>query len=192
MKHLILAPALLILAACSSDVPTSAYYNRGAPESLLDVSAEVVNLSVESEVALDEMADWIQHDQPTRAELYCPEADERCSAAQEVLDLYGVATLYVPSLDSVVSLVYERVLARDCENRYIDRIGNGSNLNHPSFGCSNAANIVQMVSDKHQFVRPNLMDPVSSYKAVKAYQKYLEPTEQFTLDDSLLDNAEIN
>lgn len=189
MKYNALLLAIL-LSACS-DIPPEAYYLRGSPESLLDVSSEVVNLSVGSDASLDELADWIQLDQPSRAELYCNEASDQCSAAQEVLDLYGVPTMFVPSADGVVSLVYERVLARDCENRYIENNNNPYHLNHPTFGCSIAVNMVQMVSDKHQFVRPNLMDPVRSYKAVQAYQRYLEapqPNEN-GVSQSLLNTA---
>lgn len=190
MKYiLLLMPVFLV--ACSK-LPPEAHFARGAPESLLDVSSEVVNLSVGSEASVDELAEWIQQDQPTRAELYCPESSDQCVAAQEALDLYGVPTLYVASVENVASLVYERVLARDCENRYIDNHINPYNLNHPTLGCSVAANMVQMVSDKHQFVRPNLMEPAESYKAVQTYHTYLEKTktkDEYGLDKSLIDKG---
>lgn len=184
---------LLVLANCSN-IPPQAYFAHGSPESLLDVSSEVVNLPVNSETALDELTNWINQDQPSRAELYCMESDVRCSAAQEVLDLYGVPSLYVPSSDNMIALVYERVLARDCENRYIDNHINPYHLNHPTFGCSMAANMVQMVSDKQQFVRPNLMDSAEARKGVQTYRNYLKPTEikkNEGISDSLLDNAKI-
>lgn len=182
------------LVSCSS-IPPEAYFERGSPESLLDVSSEVVNLSVASESALDEMTNWINQDQPSRAELYCMDGDARCVAAQEVLDLYGVPSMYVPSADNMVSLVYERVLARDCENRFIDNTINPYHLNHPTFGCSTAANMVQMVSDKQQFVRPNLMDMPDAKKSVQTYKNYMirkEPRQNEGLKDSLLEQAEIN
>ena len=166
---------LSLLAACSK-IPGEAYYNRGAPESLLDVSSEVVNLSVASEPALDELAEWINQDQPTRAELYCMDGDSRCAAAQEILDLYGVPSTYVPAADTTVTLVYERVIARDCEQRYIDNSVNPYNLNHPTFGCATAGNMVQMVSDKQQFVSPNLLDYSDARKGVQTYRNYLEPS----------------
>ncbi len=168
---------LFYLTACST-VPPGAYFERGTPESLLDVSSEVVNLSVASEEALDELAEWVNQDQPTRAELYCLDTDPYCAAAQEVLDLYGVPTMYVLAADNSVSLVYERVLARDCENRYIDNHINPYHLNHPTFGCSVAANMVQSVSEKHQFVSPNLMDYPDARKAVQNYQTYSQPAEE--------------
>jgi hypothetical protein len=196
MKKILLASVgIMALAGCSI-MPPEAYYDRGQPESLLDVSSEVVNLPVHSESSLDELTNWINKDQPSRAELYCSPASSQCQAAQDVLDLYGVPTLVMPSDDSMVSLVYERVLARDCENRYIDNSVNPYNLNHPTFGCSLSVNMVQMVSDKHQFVRPNLMDNPDARKAVQAYQSYLEPPvvkqDDGGVKNSLIEEAKID
>lgn len=174
MKKLITAFALLTTVTACNDIPSEAYYDRGQPESLLDVSSEIVNLSIASEPALDALAEWVNADQPTRAELYCMDGDQRCAAAQEILDLYGVPSYYVPAQDTTVTLVYERVIARDCENRFIDNSVNPYNLHHPTFGCSIAGNIVQMVSDKQQFVSPNLLDYTDARKGVQVYRNYLE------------------
>lgn len=174
MKRICATLALIALTAACSEIPSEAYYQRGTPESLLDVSSEIVNLSIASEPALDELAEWINQDQPTRAELYCMDGDQRCAAAQEILDLYGIPSYYVPAQDTTVTLVYERVIARDCENRFIDNSTNPYHLNHPTFGCSIAGNIVQMVSDKQQFVSPNLLDYGDGRKAVQVYRNYLE------------------
>ena len=70
-----LALGLLALSACQPKPSDSAYYNRGGPESLLDVSSEVVNLSVADPAALQELSTWIKQDQPTRAELYCNDGE---------------------------------------------------------------------------------------------------------------------
>lgn len=189
-KSLLSLSAILVLGACST-IPPEAYFDRGAPESLLDVSSEVVNLGVGTDSALAELSQWIERDQPTRAELYCADTDPKCTAAQEVLDLYGVPTMYVASADSSVALVYERVLARDCENRYIDNHINPYNLNHPTFGCSIAANMVQQVSDRQQLVSPNLMDLPDGSKAVQAYGSYLEPSKPGGegVEDSAIENV---
>lgn len=193
MKQLVLiALGASLLAGCS-EIPAGAYYNRGSPESLLDVSSEIVNLDIASHPSVDALAEWINQDHPSRAELYCREEAPTCQAALDVMDLYGVPYQLVPSSEQTATLVYERVLARDCENRYIDNSINPYNLNHPTFGCTIAANIVQMASDKQQFVRPNLLDPADAKKAVQSYQNYqtrreVEPPEG--LEDSLL--QEIN
>lgn len=175
MKITLAALALLALAlsACERPAP-SAYFARGGPESLIDVSSEVVNLTIHSDTELNELSHWINEDQPTRAELYCTDGDPMCEDAKQVLDLYGVPTLSVPSGDQTVTLVYERILARDCEQRFIDK-DNMYNLNHPAFGCSIAGNMVQHVSNKQQLVNPNLMDYPRSEKGVQAYEKYLTP-----------------
>ncbi len=193
MKKQITTLALSLLCFSCSQIPPEAYFDRGTPESLLDVSSEVVNLSVATDGAVNELSDWLNRDQPSRAELYCMDADPRCAAAQEVLDLYGVETMYVAAADNTVSLVYERVLARDCENRFIDNHINPYHLNHPTFGCSIAANMVQMVSDKHQFVRPNLLDKPDANRAVRDYQEYLNPTrERRGIEDSALESVTVD
>ena len=105
--------AVAAIAACSPP-PDSAFFNRGGPESLLDVSSEVVNLSVGDPVKLDELAKWIERDQPTRAELYCTVGEPRCEEARKVIELNAIPLMVVPSREYNVALVYERILARDC------------------------------------------------------------------------------
>jgi hypothetical protein len=95
--------------------------------------------------------------------------------AQKVLDLTGVPTLLVPSPNFSVALVYERILARDCNPRYIDNGSNYYNANHPAFGCAMAANIVQHVSDKQQFVSPNLSDDPLARRAVTDFGRAYTP-----------------
>lgn len=166
--------ALMALAACSPP-PASTYYNRGGPEALLDVSSEVVNLSVAGPNELSQLSAWVQQDQPSRAELYCSTGEPRCNEALKVLELHGVPVMQVPSMDYSVALVYERILARDCNQRFVDNHDNHWNAPHPAFGCSMSANIVQHVSDKQQFVHPNLMDTPLSTGAVAAYNRAYAP-----------------
>lgn len=181
---------LLALAACDRP-PASAYFDRGSPESLIDVSSEVVNLTIHSDSELNDLSNWINRDQPTRAELYCQDGDPMCEEAKQVLDLYGVPTLIVPSSEQTATLIYERILARDCEQRFIDN-SNLYNLNHSTFGCSIAANVVQHVSNKQQFVNPNLMDYPNARKGVQAFDKYMTPSEvaePLSVDNSLTNRA---
>ncbi len=171
----ILFIALLALAACQPKPSDSAYYNRGGAESLLDVSSEVVNLGVNDNASLKELSNWIKTDQPTRAELYCFAGDPRCTEARKVLDLHGVPTMNVESGDFSVALVYERILARDCKQRFRDNSVNQWNTNHPAFGCSVAANVVQHVSDKQQFIAPNITDTPRALGAVQSYDRAMTP-----------------
>ena len=197
MKHIsYLLLGLMALSACQPKPSDSAYYNRGGPESLLDVSSEVVNLSVADPAALQELSTWIKQDQPTRAELYCNDGDARCTQARKVLDLHGVPTMTVPSGEYNVALVYERILARDCKQRFVDNSKNQWNTSHPAFGCSVAANMVQHVSDKQQFIAPNLTDVPRAVGAVQAYDRAMTPraapTTGYSVEQSLTEQAQTN
>lgn len=191
-SHALALACLLALAACH-EPNDSAFFNRGGPESLLDVSSEVVNLSVAGPNELEELSNWIDGDQPTRAELYCMEGDIRCNEARQVLDLQGVPTMVVPSGDNTVALVYERILARDCSQRFVDNSSNPYNTAYDSFGCSVAANMVQHVSDKQQFISPNLTDVPRAEGAVQAYERAYTPRraapEAYSVQDSLTNSA---
>lgn len=176
----------LLVAACN-DIPRAAYFNRGTPESLLDVSSEVVTVQVVSDSSVNEAVGFIEQDQPSRAELYCADGDTYCAAVEEVLKAYGIEYERIASPESTLQLMYERVVARDCEHRYIDNHINPYNMSHPAFGCSNASNMVQMVSDKRQFTSPNLMDYQDAAHAVKAYnEKYVNPLPETDTNDKEL------
>ncbi len=162
------------LAACSS-IPEGAHSERGTPESLLDVSSEIVTVELLGTESVQEIREWAEADQPSRAEIYCMEGDILCDSVEETLSLYGVEYEWIPSHVSEVNLVYERVIAHDCQHHYIDNRINPYNLNHPAFGCSIASNIVQMVSDRRQFVNPDLLgfyDGKSTMKGVQAYRDF--------------------
>ena len=193
MKLAALAVLVLSLAACERP-PASAYFDRGGPESLIDVSSEVVNLTIHDDEELNELSNWINQDQPTRAEIYCLEGEPMCEEAKQVLDLYGVPTLVVQAGEQTVTLVYERILARDCEQRFTDT-SNLYHLNHTSFGCAIAGNVVQHVSNKQQLVNPNLMDYPRSEKGVQAYENYRKPpavSEPLSVENSLTGAASSN
>lgn len=159
------------LVACSQ-IPKEAYFSRGQPESLIDVSSEVVDLHIDSPSSLREITHWINKDQPTRAELTCMSGEKLCKRAQNILHQFGVPVKYTSSGENNVTLIYERMLTRDCENRYIDNTINPYNLNHPTFGCSMAVNMVQMVSDKRQFTNPSLSDYSDAEKGVQSIENY--------------------
>lgn len=180
---------LATLSACGPVPSDSAYASRGGPESLIDVSSEVVNLGVSGPGELNELSNWIARDQPTRAELYCSAGEPRCTEAQKVLDLHGVPSMLVPSPNYSVTLVYERILARDCNPSYLDDSKNYYEAPHAAFGCAVSANMVQHVSDKQQFVSPNLSDDPLARRAVtdfrRAYVARPNPT-PYTIDQSPL------
>lgn len=174
----------LLLIGCS-EIPKEAYFDRGSPESLLDLSSEVVNVALSSGQSVDELADWVNQDQPTRAELFCMDSEPLCARARDVFDQFGVPVSHIAAADNNAVLIYERVLARDCQNRFIDNAINPYNLHHPTFGCSTASNMVQMVSDKRQFTNPGLLDYTDGEKAVATYDVYLHPAKEREQDTLL-------
>lgn len=182
MKHVsYIAVAMLVLSACNK-IPADAYFNRGNPYSLLDSSSEVVNVPLSSETSIDELVQWIDQDQPSSAELICLDGDPVCTKAMETLEMFSVPVQFTSAADNNVVLTYDRVVARDCENRYVDNPINPYNLNHPTFGCSMAVNILQQVGDKRQFTSPALLDYRDGEKAAQDYKLYLRP----------YDNAQVN
>ncbi len=186
MKQLVLLlPVICLLSACN-EIPREAFFNRGDPESLLDASSEVVSVQLNSERSVDEIVDWIDQDQPTRAEILCIQGDPICQAAEEVMALYGVDYKFASAAENTVHLIYERVLARDCEHRYIDNHINPYNMPHPTFGCATASNMVRMVTDKRQFINPPLLDYFDAERGVKVYETiYLNPSQESADDEDI-------
>lgn len=175
MKKTATLITVILLGACN-EMPPGVYYNRGDPETLLDRSSETVSFSLRSHDSLNEMETMLRQDPPTRAVLGCRATDKLCGQAKALLDAQGVASEWDSSGKvSGVSLEYDRVMARDCENRYIDNSINPYNLQHPTYGCSLIANAVQMVSDKRQFANPGLLDYQDGEKAQQAYRLYETP-----------------
>lgn len=171
-RSMLMVLVLVTLVACQRS--RSDFLPRGGPDSLLDISSEVVNLSVAQPTDRTELANWIRKDLPTRAELYCNESDPGCTAALKLLDKRDIPTMVVPSANNTVTLVYERILAHDCSPRYRDP-EDFMNKNHPAFGCAIAANTVQHVSNKQDFVNPRLSDTPSAEGAVSAYRRAMTP-----------------
>lgn len=166
--------ALLALAGCERP-PAAAFSAAGEPASLLDVSSEVVNLSVASKDEVRQLGDWIRKDQPTRAEIYCASGDLLCSDAKKLLDLKAVPSVMVPSDRRMVSLVYERILARDCSPRFTGKPADMFGTHDGGFGCATAANIVQHVSNKQQLLNPNISDDAYAVDGVLTMQRLHAP-----------------
>lgn len=183
MKRVSLALALSLLAGCS-EIPQEAYYNRGSPESLLDMSSEVVNISLADADGMDQLVGWLNQETPSRADLACTEGDRACRNAKGALKQFNVEFNQTAGNGASVRLYYDRVMARDCENRYIDNTINPYNLNHPTFGCSTAVNMVQMVSDRRQFVNPSLTDYGDAAKASQNYRRYLKAPKETSSNSS--------
>lgn len=180
MKHRHLTPILLafsalsLAAACTVQPPES-YFTRGGPESLMDQSSEVVTFDINTDTGVSDMTNWINQDQPSRAELACDQASPGCNQAQQSLNQFGVPVTFAPSGDNTVALYYDRVVARDCENRFIDNSVNPYNLTHPTLGCSIASNMVQHITDKRQITSPTLLDYQDGERIERAMDGYKQP-----------------
>jgi hypothetical protein len=161
----------MMLSACH-EIPTAAWRNRTGPEALLDVSTELVHLDLASMEGIDQLIQWMNDDQPTRLELHCEPDSNACYQAESVAQQFAVPYDVFEGDAPRATLVYERVVARDCDNRYIDNPINPYNLPHPTFGCSMASNALQMVSDKRQLVSPALMDYQDAHKGAQAVRNY--------------------
>ncbi len=163
--------ALLLLAACSGNERYAQGY--GQPESLLDHSAERVSFGIATPSFESDLTNWVNNDQPSRAELQCSGFSQACDRAEDVLKQFGVPYTMTanPSTGDAVVLYYERFVARDCDSRFVDRYVNPNNHHHVTYGCSVAANMLQQVSDQRAFVAPAVMDPQDAEQAVKALRK---------------------
>lgn len=155
-------------------IPESAFRNPGAPERLLDSSSERVTIALGSRDALNEISRMATQDPPTRVELNCLRSDALCTEAKTLFVNRNIPAEFVDDGDEI-TLVYERLVARDCDSRFVDNSQNNANLNHPALGCSVVGNTVQMVSDKRQFTNPSLMDMQDGSKTVQSYRRYQQP-----------------
>lgn len=171
----ILSFAYLMLVGACTVQPPEAYFNRGGPESLMDQSSEVVTFDVNTDTGVSDMTNWINQDQPSRAELSCDQASAGCNQAQQALNQFGVPVVFAPSAENTVTLYYDRVVARDCENRFIDNSINPYNLNYPTHGCSIASNMVQQITDKRQITSPTLLDYQDGERIERAMDGYKQP-----------------
>lgn len=175
MKKISYIATIAVLLSACSQIPEEEYFQRGSPYSLLDASSEVVNVALVSEESVAEVVQWIDQDQPTQAELYCLDGEAVCMQTLETLEMFSVPVHYVSAADNNLVLMYDRVVARDCDNRYVDNPANPYNLSHRTFGCSTSVNMVQMIGDKRQLTSPALLDFRDGERAVQDYETYLKP-----------------
>lgn len=172
-KSLVLILTLLALSACET-LPNKAYSLPVRPESLLDSSAERVSFGLSIPKSAQELTDWINKDQPSRAELNCAKDKPNCRKAIQILSSFSVPYKHVQKAggDSI-ALVYNRVVARSCNHSFISNHHNVRNLNHPAFGCSVASNTLQMMSDQQQILNPLLsgnQDAATQVRRLNAYE----------------------
>lgn len=162
---------LFALSACDI-IPGRAHFTRGQPESLLSVSTESVVVDLSQRNSAAQLVSWLGKSEPARAFVECSNA-VYCGRAVQIIDDYNIPYEEVKGPSNSVTLVYENIVARDCENRFLTNHNNPYNLNHPTFGCSMAVNQAQMVRDKRQFVDPLVTGPYDGAKGAQDYDTYL-------------------
>lgn len=173
-KLLVFSSLLALLSAC--DNTPGVYGNKGDPEQLIDVSSEVVTLSLAPKNSLTKLTAMVRKDPPASARLACSFKDTRCTQAKEIFDRNNIPVkLASGDKGNTVTLSYERVVVRDCDPRYVNNSINNSSTNHPAFACAVTGNMVQMVSDKRQFTNPSLLDFPDAEKATQYQRAYLSP-----------------
>ncbi len=178
---------LLSLAACQSTT-TADYANPGDAERQLVYNTQTTAIELTNRDSLDRLRETLAMDTPSGAQLTCVDQDPLCPAAQSaLLKAHIPLEVKAPSeseqdtdkttekAESTVMLTYKRLAVRGCENRYIDNSINSANIAQASLGCSIRSNMVQMVTDKQQFVNPALLDYSDGEKAAQNYQTYINP-----------------
>ncbi|MDX2096101.1 MAG: hypothetical protein SFW64_09260 [Alphaproteobacteria bacterium] len=187
-RSVLFSTALLLVAACMPPAD-SAYRNRGTPEALIDISSEVVSLPVGDALAVADLKNWLNRDRPTRAELNCVSSDKYCGEAKKLFEKQNIPLAHGTPGNQTVTLIYERILARDCNPSYVDNPHNFYNTNHAAFGCAVSANMVQHVTNKQEFVNPALSDDPSAVRGVNDIRRAYTPqppTVPYTVGDSLV------
>lgn len=149
--------SILLLTSCHSMHSSMESSENNAaivtPASLLDSSAEQINIDLANDSSVDQLKDWLENDQPSRAELSCFEGYKNCMDARKVLASYNVpfSLSQADNKHGQVVLVYERIVARDCLDK-VDTHGNTQT------GCANSSNILHMISNHRQIIQPALSD----------------------------------
>lgn len=174
-----LSSLLLVCTACS-EIPKEAYYAHGQPESLLEKSDSHATFSLSSSNSMSTVVNWLNQSNPKEAALRCQETSKNCNKLERLLVKKGITVTRTMARNNQAVFTYTTVKARDCENRYIDNMINPYNLNYPTLGCSVAANSVQMVTDRKDFIDPNLSDLPDARKSRQVMDQYNTPSKATT------------
>ena len=168
LTALTLLVCVSLLQACTTAQKTGFI----TPESLIDRSSERVTFSLATPSAKQDITDWLAKDMPSRVELECSGDNGVCSTIAQELDRRHVPLqMGATGGQPKAVLIYERFVARACDNQFKDNSFNPFNHNHPALGCSVSSNLVQSVSDSTQFTSPAMMDGTPATQAIRAVRK---------------------
>jgi hypothetical protein len=155
MRRIFLACALLV-SACTS----YQFGNVIRPEGLVSSSAEKISFPVADAASVAAIEKWVNSgEKPSAAEISCNASGKSCKAVKQMLKKHKINTTEVALTgESSLALIYERVTAKNCEESH--------------FGCATAANSLNMVTNRDQFIKPALSDYQDAAGAVRAVGKY--------------------
>ncbi len=167
---------IMLLSACEQ-IPSERYADQSNPDHLIVTNSELVTITLSAKDASERLNDALSDNPPDRAVINCSPTESACKKATKALSKHHVPmeTLIDANAAANITLVYDKLAAKECDNRYRDNSQNSNNLNHQAYGCSIGANIAQMVTDKRQFTKPSLMDYTDGEKAASNYDSYLNP-----------------
>lgn len=175
MKHitLFLGCILGLVAACSP-LPAKHYRSPGQPESLLDKTSEKVSFGLKTKTFEKDLTSWLDKDQPTRAMVACNDTTQGCKQSKRILKSFNVPfeSVAPTKQGEAVTLIYDRLNTRKCQNQFISNHHNFRNTNHPSFGCSVSTNSLLMINEVEQLVNPPLSGMQDAEKAVNKIDHY--------------------
>lgn len=172
-KFSILAVVLVVgLVQSCTRIPDQEGFSRGQPENLLSVNSESVSIDLNQRNAMAQLVNYVNNSEISRAIITCANG-LLCSRVESVLEQYGVPYDVQSGPTDSVAVVYDRIIARDCDNKFYSNHINPYNLNHATFGCSTAMNQALMVRDKRQFTDPLVLGPYDGFKAAQNYDSYL-------------------
>jgi hypothetical protein len=178
MKNIsILVWALILLSGCvanNSAKPIS-FNNQNVkipiqPEDLLDLSSERVSFSITTKNAVNDINDWIDNDHPNRADLTCNQSEPTCNKIISILKSFSIPyrLMLEKSPNKELTLIYDRISVRDCSVMETEN----NIMNKNILGCSVASNMLQMISDQQQFVKPDYLGLHDASKAMMHYRKH--------------------
>lgn len=193
-KHSFILPILagaFFLVSCS-EIPKEAYFTHGQPETLLVHSKQEESFDITGKDSVKRILQWASQAKPSQASLHCKETNKFCNKIEKVMERNGISTTRVASHSNHVTFTYDKIAARDCENRYVDNMINPYNLNHPAYGCSMAVNMAQMVTDRREFDEPDLVDDMDARKAVQAVDVYTTASKPSTSFETLSSSQSVS
>ncbi len=154
-----LRPLILMISllALSTGCTFSRSQTAVSIETLLTNSSEVVSFPISDRASVHTIQNWIGDEAPSYATVSCPTGNPQCAEVTRVLNAQNITVDNAAGASDTVTLSYDHPTARNCPPQ--------------AFGCSVAANSLQMISNYNQILHPAVSDPQDAAQGVKAYKQ---------------------